>query len=186
MNVPILQTTLPDPAYKLEGVENKFIVIYQGTDINVEPSTEDLTLAMQYLDERFLLLFVGSGDVIDVLKALVKEHGLENKVRFIPKVPHHVLKQYTMQAHLGVTIDKPISENYIYSFPNKVFDYVYAGVLVLTSRLQEVERIMNLYGIGAFVNSYDPKHIAERIQWIHYNPEAYARRKENLKHADRK
>ena len=183
MNVPILQTTLPDPTYKLEGVENKFILIYQGTGINVERGTEELTLAMQYLDERFLLLFVGSGDVIDVLKALVKEHGLENRVRFIPKVPHHILKQYTMQAHLGLTVDKPISENYIYSFPNKVFDYVHAGVPVLASRLQEVERIMNLYGIGTFVESYDPMHIAERIQWVHDNPEVYAIWQENLKHA---
>jgi glycosyltransferase involved in cell wall biosynthesis len=183
MNVPILQETPLDPKYKLESVENKFILIYQGTGINVERGTEELTLAMQYLDERFLLLFVGSGDVIDVLKGLVQEHGLESRVRFIPKVPHHILKQYTMQAHLGLTVDKPISENYIYSFPNKVFDYVHAGVPVLASRLQEVERIMNLYGIGTFVESYDPKHIAQRIQWIYDHPTEYAVWKENLSHA---
>lgn len=183
MNVPILQETPLDHQYKLKDVENKFILIYQGTGINVERGTEELTLAMQYLDERFLLLFVGSGDVIDVLKALVKEHALESRVRFIPKVPHHILKQYTMQAHLGLTVDKPISENYIYSFPNKVFDYVHAGVPVLASRLQEVERIMNLYGIGTFVESYEPKHIADRIQWIYDNPTEYAAWKENLSHA---
>ena len=183
MNVPILQETLLDSKYKLKDIENKFILIYQGTGINVERGTEELTLAMQYLDERFLLLFVGSGDVIDVLKALVKEHALESRVRFIPKVPHHILKQYTMQAHLGLTVDKPISENYIYSFPNKVFDYVHAGVPVLASRLQEVERIMNLYGIGTFVESYEPKHIADRIQWIYDNPTEYAAWKENLSHA---
>lgn len=183
MNVPILQKTELDPQYTLQGVENKFILIYQGTGINVERGTEELTLAMKYLDERFLLLFVGSGDVIDILKNLVKEYVLENRVRFIPKVPHHILKQYTMQAHLGLTVDKPISENYIYSFPNKVFDYVHAGVPVLASRLQEVERIMNLYGIGTFVDSYDPEHIAERIQWIYDNPDAYATWKQNLKSA---
>lgn len=183
MNVPILQHTAVDPYYTLEDAENKFILIYQGTGINVARGTEELTLAMKYLDERFLLLFVGSGDVIDVLKALVTEHALENRVRFIAKVPHHVLKQYTMQAHLGITVDKPISENYIYSFPNKVFDYVHAGVPVLASRLQEVERIMNLYGIGTFVDSYEPEHIAARIQWIHDNPEQYAVWKENLIHA---
>lgn len=183
MNVPILQETIPDLHYKLPAVDNKFILIYQGTGINVARGTEELTLAMQYLDERFLLLFVGSGDVIDVLKALVKEHHLENRVRFIAKVPHHILKQYTMQAQLGVTVDKPISENYIYSFPNKVFDYVHAGVPVLASRLQEVERIMNLYGIGTFVESYEPKHIAERIQWVYDHPEEYATWKHNLIHA---
>lgn len=183
MNVPILQQTALDAQYKLEGVENKFILIYQGTGINVARGTEELTLAMQYLDERFLLLFVGSGDVIDVLKALVKEHALENRVRFIPKVLHHILKQYTMQAHLGITVDKPISENYIYSFPNKVFDYVHAGVPVLASRLQEVERIMNLYGIGTFVESYEPEHIAQRIQWVYDHPQQYAVWKENLLHA---
>ena len=183
MNVPVLQESVFDPQYKLEGVENKFILIYQGTGINVARGTEELTMAMEYLDERFLLLFVGSGDVIDVLKAIVKEKSLGNRVRFIPKVPHHILKQYTMQAHLGVTVDKPISENYIYSFPNKVFDYVNAGVPVLASHLQEVERIMNLYGLGTFVESYEPKHIAERIQWVYDHPEAYAEWKNNLVHA---
>ena len=180
MNVPVLQEVIFDPVYKISGIEDKFVLIYQGTGINVERGTEELTLAMQYLDERFVLLFVGGGDVIDILKEIVKENRLEEKVRFIPKVPHSILKQYTLQANLGVTIDKPISENYIYSFPNKVFDYVHAGVPVLASRLQEVERIMNLYNIGTFVDSYEPKQIAERIQWIYDHPEEYLKWKNNL------
>jgi len=186
MNVPVLHEVVFDPKYKISDIENKFMLIYQGTGINVERGTEELTLAMQFLDERFVLVFVGSGDVIDILKTIVKENRLEKKVLFIPKVPHSILIQYTVQAHLGITIDKPISENYIYSFPNKVFDYVHAGVPVLASRLQEVERIMNMYNIGTFVDSYEPKHIAERIQWIYDHPEEYSKWENNLSFAAKK
>jgi len=39
---------------------------------------------------------------------------------------------------------------------------------------------MNLYNIGTFVDSYEPKQIAERIQWIYDHPEEYLKWKNNL------
>lgn len=182
MNVPVWEnsTTVPDE-YVLPQLKGKFVLIYQGTGINIKRGTEELTEAMEFLDHRFLLLFVGSGDVIDVLKNIVKEKKLEEKVLFIPKVPLHVLKYYTRQATIGVTIDKPISENYIYSMPNKLFDYIHAGLPVLASHLQEVDRMIELYNVGTFIETHDPKHIAERIQYIYNHPDLLKLWQENTR-----
>jgi glycosyltransferase involved in cell wall biosynthesis len=186
MNVPIYNPELQlNNRYLLPQLKDKFVIIYQGTGINVERGTEELTEAMRYLDDRFLLMFVGSGDVIHHLKEIVKRYELENKVLFVGKVPQHELVQYTLQAHLGATLDKPISDNYIYSMPNKLFDYVHAGVPVLASRLPEVERMMDTYQIGTFIESHDPKHIAGVIEAVYNNPSVYQQWKENTKAASK-
>ncbi|MDB5273740.1 MAG: a-glycosyltransferase-related protein glycosyltransferase family 4 protein [Chitinophagaceae bacterium] len=159
---------------------DKKILMYQGTGINIHRGTEELTEAMQYLDDSYRLYFVGSGDVIDVLKEKVKELNLEKKVVFTGKVPFQQLQNYTRQAHLGFTLDKPISDNYIYSLPNKLFDYVHAGVPVIAARLQEVEKMINKYNIGTFVSSHDPKEIANVIRAAFDTPGRIEEWKKNL------
>ena len=54
---------------------DRFILILQGSGINVERGAEEAVLAMQELPECLLLL-VGGGDAWPVLERMVKEHGL--------------------------------------------------------------------------------------------------------------
>jgi len=163
-NVPVYTPVVVQEENTINFPADKKILIYQGIGINIHRGTEELTEAMQYLDDSYVLYFVGSGDVIDVLKDKVKQLHLEDKVIFTGKVPFQDLQQYTRKAHLGFTLDKPISDNYIYSLPNKLFDYVHAGIPVIAARLQEVEKMISKYEIGTFVESHDPKHIAEVIK----------------------
>ena len=166
-NVPIYTPiALTNEAPPISIPSDKKVIIYQGTGINVDRGTEELTQAMKYLDDSYLLLFVGSGDVIDVLKEIVAIDKLENRVWFTGKVPMEQLPRYTRLAHLGISFDKPISDNYIYSLPNKIFDYVHSGVPVLCSRLPEVERMVTKYQIGGFIETHEPQHIAARIRKV--------------------
>jgi len=179
-NVPVYNPSSVPVKTDIQLPENRKILIYQGSGININRGAEELTEAMRHLDDRFLLLFVGSGDVIDILKEMVVRYELQNKVMFTGKVPLEVLQAYTRKAHLGCTLDKPISENYIYSLPNKLFDYVHAGVPVLATRLVEIERMINKYKIGDFIDSHDPKHIAEKINAIFSNETQLEEWKRNL------
>jgi glycosyltransferase involved in cell wall biosynthesis len=158
---------------------DKSLVLLQGAGINVERGAEEAVLAMQYL-EGVVLLIIGDGDVLDVLKGMVKERGLDNKVIFIPKQPLDALMQYTVCADIGLTLDKDRSINYRFSLPNKLFDYIRAGVPVLASPLPEVKKVINHYQIGTFIDSHDPEHIAGRIRSILSDTERYAVWKENL------
>jgi len=179
-NVPMYHPVMEAKEITIQFPKDKKILIYQGTGINIHRGTEELTEAMQYLDDSYILYFIGSGDVINVLKEKVQELKLQDKVIFTGKVPFQELQQYTRHAHLGFTLDKPISDNYIYSLPNKLFDYVHAGVPVIAARLQEVEKMINKYNIGAFIPSHDPQHIAATIKEAFETPGRLEEWKRNL------
>lgn len=142
----------------------KKIVILQGAGINVQRGAEELLESFRYLDDTYFLLIIGSGDVIQQLKENSIQMGLKNKVKFIDKIPAAELKQYTSNSNLGVTIDKDSNMNYHFSLPNKVFDYIHAGIPILASRLPEIEKLVRAYRIGIFIESHEPSHIAQQIQ----------------------
>ena len=142
--------------------KDKNIIILQGAGINIDRGAEEAVQAMQYVDNA-LFLIIGSGDVIEILKEMVTELNLNEKVSFLGKLPFNEMMQYTQVVDLGLTLDKDTNINYRYSLPNKVFDYIQAGIPVLTSNLVELANIVNLYGIGDIVKSHEPSVIAKKI-----------------------
>ncbi|HAQ64709.1 MAG TPA: glycosyltransferase [Bacteroidales bacterium] len=138
------------------------IVLLQGAGINIERGAEELVSAMQYIDCAQLLI-IGNGDVIEKLKSMREEMRLQSKVTIFPRTPYERLRQITATAIIGITIDKDTNPNYRFSLPNKLFDYIQAGTPVLASRLPEVEKVVAEYNVGGFIESHDPKHIADRI-----------------------
>jgi glycosyltransferase involved in cell wall biosynthesis len=89
---------------------------------------------------------------------------LHDRVRFIAKLPFQELQQYTSIADVGVSLDKPLHLNYAYSLPNKLFDYIHAGLPVLVSDLPELRRVVETYNIGAVVSKVEPQEIAASLQ----------------------
>jgi glycosyltransferase involved in cell wall biosynthesis len=165
--------------------EDKRIVLMQGGAINIDRGAEELIHAMKptYGLENVLLYFIGSGDVWEEIQELTKKLHLTQTVKFIPRMPYQKLMQYTALADLGVSIDKPVSLNYQYSLPNKLFDYIGAGVPVLASPLVEVKNIVKGYNVGDCIESHDPEHIAEKIRFMFADQERYNTWRENAKKA---
>ncbi len=141
---------------------DKKIILLQGAGINIDRGAEELIDAMQFV-ENVVLYIIGSGDVWDVLKLKIEELHLENKVQLISKIPKPELMQYTLNADMGLTIDKDTNLNYKYSLPNKIFDYIQAELPILASRLPEIENLVNLYQIGDFIENHEAKIIAKKI-----------------------
>ena len=128
-------------------------------------------MAMSHLDPaRFHLVIIGGGDIFDRIVGLVKEKGLSDRITLIPKIPFEVLRSVTRRADLGLSLDKPTNINHIYGLPNKIFDYLHSGVPVLVSRLAELEKIVDQYEVGDYIDNHDPAHIAARIEAISRDP----------------
>ena len=143
--------------------EDKDIIITQGAGINIDRGIEETVEAMQYL-ENVCLMIIGNGDVIPKLKKRVLELKLENSIIFKGRMPYHEMIQYTQHAQLGLTLDKDTNINYKFSLPNKLFDYIHAGIPILATRIIEVEKIIKKYNIGLFIENHEPKHIAKQIR----------------------
>ena len=141
---------------------DRFIVILQGSGINIDRGAEEAVLSMRYLDNTILMI-IGDGDILKNLKQLVSEQGLQRKVMFMEKVPYNILMNFTCAADVGITLDKDTNLNYKYSLPNKLFDYIQAGVPVLASKIIEVENIIKSYNIGDIIDNHNPEHIASKL-----------------------
>lgn len=188
-NLPLKEP--PDPNLSTEEInwihsidhkipENKKLLLFQGAGINESRGAEELVYSMIFLDAAdYHLLIIGGGDIFTKLEKMIVQNQLSDKITLIPKVPFAVLGHFTRKAHLGISIDKAYVLNHKYSLPNKLFEYLHAGVPVLASRLVEQERIINEYQVGTFIEDYQPEHIAGKITEIFANPELLSRWKQN-------
>lgn len=143
--------------------EDKHLLILQGSGINIQRGAEELVEAMRYLDDCFLMV-IGGGDVLPTLKQMTEQLNITDRVRFLPRMPYAEMMAYTQLAELGFVLDKDTNLNYRFCLPNKLFDFIQAGVPIVASKLVEVGKIIKKYDIGLFIPDHDPKSIAATIR----------------------
>lgn len=159
----------PRSKAELDLPSDKKIILLQGAGINVDRGAEELIDAMPQV-ENAVLLIIGGGDVWEILKEKIRTKSLSDKVLLIQKIPKTKLMHYTFNATIGLSIDKNTNLNYYYSLPNKIFDYINAGIPILASRLPEIEKIITRYGIGDFIEDHTPASIAFKLNEMLSSP----------------
>jgi len=162
-NIPMHRDLGPMPLRKeLDLPEDRFILIMQGSGINVQRGAEEAVLAMKDLPD-VLLLLVGGGDAWPVLERMVKEYALYDRVRLLPRMPYEQMMRYTRNADLGLSLDKDTNLNYRFSLPNKLFDYFRAHIPALVTDLPEVAGIVRRYDAGIVLPRPEPALIAAAV-----------------------
>lgn len=170
---------------ELQLPTDKHILVMQGAGINVERGAEEAVLAMRELPEC-LLLIIGGGDAWPVLDQLVKEYALQDRVRLLGKMPYERMMAYTRNADLGLTLDKDSNLNYRFSLPNKLFDYLHAGIPVLATDLPEVAGIVREFDCGVVLKEAEPGAIAEAVREFLADPARMTALRKNATFAARK
>jgi len=178
-NLPLLKTWSNEQVIKINAER---VLMYQGA-LNIGRGLELLIDTIALLDERYVLLIAGSGDIENVLKAKTQSLKMNNKVIFLGKIPAETLHFYTLASHLGFSLEEDMGLNYRYALPNKLFDYIQAHVPVICSALPEMEKIVMRYKVGTCLSKeqLNANYLAEFINSLWANPEQLSKWKENCK-----
>jgi glycosyltransferase involved in cell wall biosynthesis len=181
-NIPdAMKVTATRSRHELGLPTDKKIILLQGAGINIQRGAEEAIDAMKWVEDAILLI-IGGGDAIKNLESRIKDAEWSNRVMMLPKMKPEELYHYTCNADIGLSLDKDTNINYRFSLPNKVFDYVNAGLPVLASALPEVQSFIDKYQVGVCIKSHDPQHIAEMMNFMLHAPD-YSTWKENTKKA---
>ncbi|MDQ2720024.1 MAG: glycosyltransferase [Bacteroidota bacterium] len=180
-NVPV--TVVRNVPYKFERNATKNIrfipfgkknLVMQGMGLNENRGCEEAVLMMPFLPDDFNLYFIGSGTILNKLKQMVHCLELESRIIFIDVLPYLRMMEYTAQCFLGLIFEKiDFTDEHLFALPNKFFDYIHAGIPVLSSEAVEIKAIIEKYKIGDFIHSFDPSEMARKIIGISEDKEKY-------------
>ena len=136
------------------------IVLHQGAPAPAR-GCDVLVEAIAHVDGA-RLVFLGDPEpgYGEELTARIRERRLEARVSVLPSVPLDQLLAHTAEADVGVTLLQDTCENHRLALPNKLFEYIVAGVPVVASALPETERLVNAYGVGWCAVPDDPVALA--------------------------
>ena len=144
--------------------DDRAIVLYQG-GFAPNRGLEELVAAARYFDGGVLVL-MGKGKIEDELRELISRQRLEEQVLLHPAVPQDEVIAYASGAEIGVIPYKGVGLNNYYTTPNKLFDYMAAGVAIAGSRFPEIVRFVEGLGIGVTFDPESPRDIAYSINYV--------------------
>ncbi len=93
---------------------------------------------------RSHIVFMGSGDEVGVAAHAERFPNIHSH----PSVPREQVVKFVREADCGICLREGKLLSGRLSLPNKLFEYAFAGVPVLASRLPEMERLVSEYGLG--------------------------------------
>lgn len=167
----------------LEG-SSEPIVLYQG---GFTPHRGLPTLVRSAHElARGMIVLMGWGRLEDELRALIAREGLEDRVRIAGPVPQEQVVAYAACATVGVIPYEPVGLNNTYTTPNKLFDYMAAGLPVAASRLPELTRFVEGGGMGLTFPPGDPAALASALNQMLAHPERYSEMRERARESARR
>jgi glycosyltransferase involved in cell wall biosynthesis len=138
-------------------------VLFQGL-FHKGRNLQNLVAGLAMLGSGVQLFMLGAGEEEGRLRRICRKHPSQN-VFFGPLVPQDRLLSLTRQAELGIIPylgDKRLNNRLC--TPNKLFEFIEAGVPICASDLPELRRIVRGHGVGDVYAMESPGQIADAVR----------------------
>jgi glycosyltransferase involved in cell wall biosynthesis len=100
------------------------------------------------------------------LRARIAALGLANRVHLTPPVPTTALVREAAAFDIGFFALPGHSGHNEFALPNKIFEYIMAGLCLCTTRLPEMAGVVEQYELGATIPAVDAGAIARAINGL--------------------
>ncbi len=159
------------------------VILYQGA-LNEGRGIEASIMAMKWVEFAELWL-AGEGDLSEILRKLVAENNLENRVKFLGQLRPEELRDLTSKAWIGLNLLENRGLSYYFSLANKFFDYIQAGVPSLNMNFPEYQKICATQSVGLLLDNCQPQTIAAAIRRLKEDENLHQKLAENCAAAAR-
>ncbi|HPU85843.1 MAG TPA: glycosyltransferase family 4 protein [Candidatus Latescibacteria bacterium] len=140
----------PAPIREMTGCPlSRVLVLYQGgflPGLGIERAID----AMTFLPDAHLVL-IGAGPLRETMERRAAASPARERISFLDAVPFRDLPPYTAACDVGLFLGESAGLNLQLALPNKLFEYIAAGVPVVATGWPEIRRVVREYDVGVLV-----------------------------------
>ena len=129
------------PALKRRS-SNEKILIYQG-DVSLRRGLGRFIEALEHLPSEWRLIVVGSGPDLDALKEMAAPLQAAGRFDALGRLPNQDMPAVTVHCDVGIVTYPFEGLNNIYCAPNKIYEYMLAGLPVIASNQVTIASLLN-------------------------------------------
>lgn len=163
---------------KITPVSSLPKLFFQGA-FATDRNNLELIQAMAHLKGKATLTLQGWGQDEEEFARLIKQLSLEDTVFVIPPCGPLEVVDSAANYDIGVINSKCIDENFKNTLPNKLFDYMCAGLAVASTDLPPIKEIVDAHDCGITYEQLGVEHTAKILGELVSNPERIAAMKQH-------
>ena len=170
-NIPLLQT----PSAKIDFrklydiADDKLILLYQG--VLLEGRGVPIIMRTMIKLTNTVLVILGDGEQKNNFQKLSGQLNISERVFYAGTISQRELINYTAGGDVGLSLIENISISYYHALPNKLFEYIMAGLPVLCSDLPQMKKIVEEFQVGESISAENENNIYLTLKRWSESPE---------------
>jgi glycosyltransferase involved in cell wall biosynthesis len=160
--------------------EDRFVLLYQG---GVGPTRflEPVIEALRYAPGVILVVRgPGAERAEPEYRRRAKAAGVGDRLLILPAVPSSDVVAAAKGADAGVWTLPNWCKNFYYALPNKIFEYLAAGLPIVAANFPEARRLVEGHEVGVCFDPYSPPSIGAALRLLAEDAPRLARFRENI------
>ncbi|TRY17801.1 glycosyltransferase family 4 protein [Tessaracoccus rhinocerotis] len=167
LNMPPLgELTGPTTVREAAGLGDDVpLVVYSGT-MSWARGIEAMVEGIKHMPEDAHLVVVSvplPHPMIPKLELLAQQHGVAERLHFVGPVSQNELLHYLSGADVAIHPLPGGSPNHDAAMPNKLFEYLHAGLPLVVSDAKLMAKFVSQQGVGRVFTSEDPESLGKAV-----------------------
>ena len=163
---PIVVMNAPTPTFPPDHPVDaaRIRLVHHGV-FQPERGLDHMVKAVALTSHRYELHFFLTGDSVQISRFRQQSEELApERVIFHDAVPVRELVPRLAEYDMGFAVIMPSSYNFLMMLPNKFFDFVMAGLAIITGPSPAMVELAVQYGFGKVASTFEPEDVAEVLE----------------------